>query len=66
MAPALWAVPASGGLPRQLLPEMLANDDFLALSPDGKALAIVAGGGRETWSNKQLIVLDLASGGEPR
>jgi Tol biopolymer transport system component len=55
-------VPANGGQPRLLAPEMLANPDFLAPAPDGKTLAVVAGGGRETWAHKQIVLVDLAGG----
>jgi Tol biopolymer transport system component len=41
---------------------MLTHDDFLAWSPDGKLLAVTAGGGRETWSHKRIAVVELASG----
>lgn len=57
----LMVIPASGGKPIELVQPMLAHDDFLAWSPDGKLLAITVGEGRETWSHKRIAVVELAS-----
>ncbi len=58
----LFALPAGGGAPREITQTMLAYPDFLAASPDGAQLAVIEGGGRETWSNKRLVVMNLLSG----
>jgi hypothetical protein len=58
----LFRVPAAGGVPRSLGISTLVHDDFLALSPAGDRLAVTAGGGRESWHNKRIAWIDLASG----
>lgn len=58
----LMAIPATGGQPVELVPSLLAREDFLAWSPDGKLLAVTAGGGRETWSHKHIALLEPSSG----
>ncbi len=51
----LYSVPVTGGERRRLgLP--LPHDDFLSWSPDGTRLALVDGGGREVFYNKQIVV----------
>jgi len=45
-----------GGSPRQL-GDTLVHDDFVAPSPRGD-LAIVAGSGRMTWTNKRIALFD--------
>lgn len=57
----LEAVAADGGKARRLLPGVLPYDDFVASSPDGRYVAVVAGGGRETWDNKHLLVVPLGT-----
>jgi Tol biopolymer transport system component len=52
----------SGSEPQELVRFMLAYSDFLAASPDGKSLAVPEGGGRETWTNKHIVVVDPATG----
>ena len=72
-APMLSASLLADGLPlkqfavgssssQALLPAVLVHPDFLAWSPDGSRVAIAAGAGRETWTNKQLVVADLKTG----
>lgn len=58
----LHAVPAHGGAARELVPWMLAHPDFLAISPDGTRLAATEGGNRQTWTNKHIVTVDMASG----
>ncbi len=52
----LLMVPATGGTPVQLAGAMLAHPDLLDWSPASRQLAIVEGGGRETWSSKFMAV----------
>lgn len=56
----LQAVPAAGGGPITLV-TMLAYDDFLAWSPDGRSLAAVQGVGRDVRTDKELVVLSADS-----
>ncbi len=55
----LHAVPAEGGEPREIAPAMLLHPSFLAATLHGDRLALVVGAGRETWTNKRLLVVDL-------
>lgn len=57
----LQVLPEAGGQPRTLVPSMLARDDFLAPGPGGR-LAAVVGGDRQSWTNKRIALIDLASG----
>ncbi|MBX6772609.1 MAG: PD40 domain-containing protein [Chloroflexi bacterium] len=52
----LLMVPAAGGTPVQLTGAMLAHPDLLDWSPASRQLAIVDGGGRETWSSKFIAL----------
>jgi dipeptidyl aminopeptidase/acylaminoacyl peptidase len=58
----LYALHSSGGEPLKLSERMLLHADFLASSPGGKLLAITEGFGRETWTEKGIVVVDLSSG----
>ncbi|MBI3799569.1 MAG: PD40 domain-containing protein [Deltaproteobacteria bacterium] len=58
----LLALLTSGGRPKKLVESMLTNNDFLAWAPDGKLLAVTAGGGRETWSHKRIAIVELTNG----
>lgn len=53
----LCLIPATGGAPRCLEQKMLLHPDWLSWSSGGQ-LAFIAGGGRETWINKRLAVMD--------
>ncbi len=66
-----YALPAGGGEPL-LLPgsaliveevggdgAVLYHDDFLWSSPSWGLLALTVGAGRETWTNKRVVVVDL-------
>ena len=55
----LFRVAVSGGAPEPLHVSTLVDRDLLAFSPRGNRLALTAGGGRETWDNKRIGVLDL-------
>lgn len=52
----LQAVPAEGGGPVTLV-TMLAYDDYVAWSPNGRLLAAVQGVGRDVRNGKELVVL---------
>lgn len=52
----LMEVPVAGGRPRSIVPSMLEYESFLAWSPNGRRLALIDGGGRDTGGNKQLAV----------
>ena len=59
----LMAVPAGGGTPRLVVDDMLTHADYLSVSPDGRRLAAVEGGGRYTWTyDKQLTVVNPSTG----
>lgn len=55
----LLAVPVASSEPIRVVPAMLTYRSFLAWSPEGGRLALIAGGGRETWLNKVLTVVRL-------
>jgi Tol biopolymer transport system component len=58
----LIAVPANGGDTRELASVVLAASDFICISPARKDILFVKGAGRETWTNKQLVVADPVTG----
>lgn len=58
----LMIISVSDGKPRTITPAMLAYSDFLDVSPDGKFLAATIGGGRESWSNKTIALIELSTG----
>jgi dipeptidyl aminopeptidase/acylaminoacyl peptidase len=58
----LYALPAQGGRLREVVECMLADPSFLAPSPKKPLLALVEGCGRETWTNKRIVLVDPASG----
>ncbi|HEY7063826.1 MAG TPA: hypothetical protein VII06_20275 [Chloroflexota bacterium] len=47
--------------PAEIVPRMLARQDFLAWAPDGTRVALVSGGGRSTWAAKAVVVADGAA-----
>ncbi len=57
----LEAISINGGKPYTLTTEMLLHSDWMDSSGDGW-LAVTEGGGRETWTNKHISVVDPASG----
>jgi len=50
---------------RKLGVETLVHDDMLSISPTRDVIAVSAGGGRETWANKVITLLDLTAHGNP-
>jgi Tol biopolymer transport system component len=53
----LRIMPASGGEPQEIASFTLLQPGFVAWSPQGDRLAVVEGGGRETWADKQIVVM---------
>lgn len=61
----LYSVPVAGGDPLPLVNAVLPHRDFVAADPTGSSLlAVIAGGGENTWTGKALVLVS-ASGGEP-
>lgn len=58
----LHTISLEGGEPITLTQPMLLHPDFWSDSPDGKILAITEGQGRETWTNKQIAILEMPGG----
>lgn len=58
----LMQLPASGGTPQQLARSVLLYQDYVGHDPAGSArVAVVVGGLREAWTNKQLALFDDGS-----
>jgi dipeptidyl aminopeptidase/acylaminoacyl peptidase len=55
----LYAVSVGDGSVDRLEDSVLTHADFAAPRGDGRAIAVVAGAGRGTWSNKRLDVVDV-------
>lgn len=55
----LYALPADGGEPTQLIDAVLPHSDFVAPVPTGSGVAVVAGGGRLTWNSKRIALVHL-------
>jgi dipeptidyl aminopeptidase/acylaminoacyl peptidase len=53
----LRIMPATGGEPQEIASATLLRPGFVAWSPQGDRLAVVEGGGRQTWVNKQIVVM---------
>jgi Tol biopolymer transport system component len=53
----LLVLPVEGGEPQEIASFALLEPGFVAWSPQGDRLAVVEGGGRETWVNKQIVVM---------
>lgn len=62
----LEAVPSQGGKAVSWDVGMLAYPDSLAWSPRGDVLAVIDGGGRESWTGKRLALVDAATGKKQR
>jgi hypothetical protein len=61
---ALSAIPATGGAERELGVVSLVHADLVDLAPAaaGNKLVVASGQGRETWSRKRLVSIDLDTG----
>jgi Tol biopolymer transport system component len=53
----LRIMPASGGEAKEIGSFTLLKPGFVAWPPQGDRLAVVEGGGRETWVDKQIVVM---------
>lgn len=60
----LNVIPATGGQPHEVAPAMLLHPSYLSTTARGNRLAVVVGAGRETWTNKRLVVIDLDTGAQ--
>ena len=56
----LYAIPLHGGTPHRLAASTFVGE--LALSPDGRQVAVSEGMGREAWKNRLLVVTHLHNG----
>ena len=54
---ALRIMSAAGGEPQEIASATLLGPGFVVWSPEGDRLAVVEGGGRQTWANKQIVVM---------
>lgn len=55
----LFSLPLATRRPITLTQEaMLADEAYLSWAPDGSRLAFIEGGGRQTWTNKRLVLVD--------
>jgi len=53
----LRIMPVTGGQPQEIASATLLRPGFVAWSPQGDRLAVVEGGGRQAWVNKQIVVM---------
>jgi Tol biopolymer transport system component len=60
--PAFYSLPADGGEPIERVDSVLVHDDFVAPAPQGGCLAVAAGSGRATWTNKRVAVVKADGG----
>jgi hypothetical protein len=58
----LISVPALGGPPRELAANVLVPSDFVSVSGRKREVLVVNGGGRDTWTDKRLTLIDPATG----
>ena len=59
---ALTFVPVDGGKPHIFAASVLLYSDFLSVSLDRLELLVSAGGGRESWQDKRVTLIDAATG----
>ena len=57
----LFSVPVNGGAARSLNVKTLLHRDWIAESPTGESLVLVAGYGRETWERKRIAIFSYAT-----
>jgi Tol biopolymer transport system component len=58
----LTSIPEAGGQTRELGVTTLLYPDWIAAAPRGDQVVVVDGAGRESWTNKRLVLLHLARG----
>lgn len=58
----VYALTGDGEEPHQLMEAVLYHRDFVVPAPTGPRVALVAGGGRSTWNNKRIAVVQPATG----
>lgn len=58
----LLRLPLDGGEPVEVADFTLLHPDFWSVSPTGQQMALTVGSGRETWTNKRIVLLDLDTG----
>jgi len=56
---AFYFIPAQGGTSKQLVEAMLTYRDFMSFAPRANAMAVAAGSGRGSWTNKRIVVYDF-------
>ena len=55
----LCRLSTSGGEAKDIVPSMLAYNDYLSFSPDGTRFAATVYGDRMEWSSKRLSIVDI-------
>jgi dipeptidyl aminopeptidase/acylaminoacyl peptidase len=58
----LLRLPLDGGAPLEVADVTLLHPDFWSESPTDQHVALTVGSGRETWTHKQIALLDLETG----
>ncbi|MGC9522031.1 MAG: hypothetical protein ACP5HG_09140 [Anaerolineae bacterium] len=58
----VYALPMKGGEPVELVNAVLYHPDFVSPAPGEARVALIQGGGRGTWWNKALRVVELHGG----
>jgi len=58
----LLRLPLDGGEPLEVADFTLLHPDFWSGSPTGRQIALTAGAGRETWTNKRIVLVNLETG----
>jgi len=59
----LLRLPLAGGEPVAVADSMLLHPDFRNSSSTGQHMALTVGAGRETWTNKRIVLIYLETGG---
>lgn len=59
----LLHLPLDGGEPVEIVDFTLLHPDFWSGSPTGQQMALTVGSGRETWTNKRILLVDLETAG---
>jgi hypothetical protein len=58
----LRAVPANGGTAQSLFNEVLVHQEFVKVNSRRKDVLVIAGGNRDSWTNKRLTLVDPSTG----